>query len=624
MVHRISAPRLLASLLLAGTAVTACNGQTVTLLDAEPKAPNGLTDGTGASPQQTSGRVDLLFAVDDSSSMKPKQVLLARAAGRLVERLLKPLCRDANGVATSQSSFDPRGEAVCPSGSSLEFAQVRDLHVGVLTSSLGNAGNTGADVACEAANGHRATDRATLTGRGIAGAPIERGNFLAYGSLDAVAGYTDIGALKDSLTALVLGAGDQGCGIESQLESVYQFLAAPDPWQEIAVEENKARYDGLNTSLLAQRRDFLRADSLVAVVMITDEDDASLDPLSVGGTGRYFASSNFPGGIDRGGYGTTAAKGTPICETDPNSPDCTSCAFGGCGDQAASYYAAGDDDLNVRFFDMKRRFGVDPLYPVERYVRGFSQTGVPARDAEHIVPTGVELSSLPTPAYDTSAAGCRNPLFAGSLPSDHGDELCDLPAGPRNASLVYFTVLGGVPNDLVSADKLDADGRLRDDSWNAILGRDYARYDRGGLDARLVQSITPRAGRPGPGAVDAEPNDPDNRTHRDWDTHKMDLQYACSYQLPPNLIVPAFESMDCRNDSDAPLCAPGPRDTRRAQIRGRAYPTPRPFAVAKALGRQSTIASLCPRDTSDPASASYGYAPALDALVDRMSAGLAK
>lgn len=62
---------------------------------------------------------------------------------------------------------------------------------------------------------------------------------------------------------------------------MYQFLAAPYPWQDISVEQNKSEYDGLNAAVLVQRHDFLRPDSLVAVVVITDEDDSSLDPLSV-------------------------------------------------------------------------------------------------------------------------------------------------------------------------------------------------------------------------------------------------------------------------------------------------------------------------------------------------------
>ena len=44
--------------------------------------------------------------------------------------------------------------------------------------------------------------------------------------------------------------------------------------------------------LLAQRKAFLRPDSLVVVVMLTDEDDSSPDPLAVGGQGWAFWRSS--------------------------------------------------------------------------------------------------------------------------------------------------------------------------------------------------------------------------------------------------------------------------------------------------------------------------------------------
>ena len=273
----------------------------------------------------------------------------------------------------------------------------------------------------------------------------------------------------------------------------------------------------------------------------------------------------------------------------------------------------------MRFFDLKRRFGIDPLYPISRYVRGFSQTGVPARDDEHEKDDPAHFK--PT-TYDVTAGGCTNPLFAAALPAAPGDELCRLPAGPRRPGLVYFSVLGGVPNDLVGPDRLDPSGRLRDDAWQAIIGTDYASYQRDGLDPRLVQSITPRAGRPDPSAPDALPNDPDNRTHRDWDTKKRDLQYACSFPLVT--AVSKEETLDCQPDSDAPLCASRDQSVVRDQVRARSFPTPRPMQIAHGLGAQATIASLCPSDLSDPTATTYGYRPALDALVDRLKAGLVK
>jgi hypothetical protein len=163
-----------------------------------------------------------------------------------------------------------------------------------------------------------------LLARDIGDGKTENGNFLAYGSGNQP--YTDIEELEKTLQAMVLGVGEDGCGIEDQLESVYQFLAAPDPWADIVVGSGDdlngvASYSGYNESVLLQRHDFLRPDSLVSVVLVTDEDDASIDPLSVAGTGHFYKSYDFPNGNERADATRTAARGTSVCDTDPTSAD---------------------------------------------------------------------------------------------------------------------------------------------------------------------------------------------------------------------------------------------------------------------------------------------------------------
>lgn len=625
MAHSRSRFSVAVALCAVGVSASACNGK-VTVLAPDPGAPSGLLEDPESTQQQQSGRVDLLFAIDnsksmdDASSMRSKQVNLARSAARLVERLVHPLCRDASGASTGASVEDALGAATCPAGGTLEFQPVRDLHVGVLSSSLGNFGNTGELAVC---TGDIVSDHAQLVSRGIGDRPIEPNGFLAYGPGSGQNAYTNATELSESLSALVQNTGS-GCGIEAQLESLYQFLTAPDPWATIDVVDGvgAATYAGSNDTVLVQRRAFLRPDSLVSIVMLTDEDDASIDPLSIGGAGRLYAARSFPNGNQRNFDATfTAARGTSACEAEPTSASCTSCAYAfnspptpevaadpNCRTQESAYYGADDDDINARFFDMKRRYGVEPRYPISRYARALSRFVLPGRAEEH----DEEGTYLP------DAGTCRNPLFASALPAGGSEELCNLPAGPRNRSLVYFSVLGGAPNELLGPDQRDADGRLGEDSWEKLLGRDFASYDRTGIDPRMLQSITPRPGRPGPGAPDAEPSDPGNLTHRDWYTNKRDLQFACTYLLPDELIGTAADNRTCDAGSDSPLCEPGGPGLDRRQIRSQAHPTPRPFAVAKALGRQATVASICPADPT------VGYGPALDALVDRMAAGLIK
>lgn len=632
----MTTPRLASSSvvlsLFAAIGAGACNGQVTTVLAPQPIDADGSDEPSTAQQQQTSGKVDLLLAVDNSSSMRPKQALFARAAARMIERLTHPRCVDGTGAARARSTVDERGQAVCPSGTSLEFAPVTDLHVGMISSSLGNFGNTGGSAICQDSSGRVVSDNARLVTRGLESFPREPEGFLAYGSGSQP--YADSAELGNAVEALVLGAGDNGCGIEAQLESLYQFLIAPEPWGAIEQESSVGRYAGLNEEALRQRKAFLRPDSLVSVILVTDEDDASVDPLTIGGGGGFFAGNSFPGGPPRADGTTTAARGTSTCAATPTAAACTSCAFAfnslpdeavasdpNCSSRETAYYAADDDSLNTRFFDMKRRYGLEPRYPISRYSRGLSLPQVPSRDAEHLKSTPEQPISE---SYDSNAADCRNPLFAASLPDGASGELCNLPAGPRNASLVYFTVLGGAPNELLTGDALDADNRLTDGAWTALLGRDFASSDYTGVDPRMLQSIAPREGRPGVASADADANDPLNRTHRDWNTQKEDLQYACSYPLPEELVVSAAQAVDCRPGSDAPVCEPGDRQNARRQIRGRAFPTPRPFAVARALGRQATVSSLCAADVTNTEADSYGYSAAVDSLVQRMAAGLRK
>src|SRR5205085_4927764 len=126
-----------------------------------------------------------------------------------------------------------------------------------------------------------------------------------------------------------------GCGLEAQLEAMYRFLAQPDPWTQVTVD-NFGDADlgtGVDDALLRQRAAFLRPDSALVVVMLTDEDDSSTDPLAVGGQGWAFMARSFPGSkVFRGDprNGTTAPRGTSACTDSskgPGHPDCTSCGF---------------------------------------------------------------------------------------------------------------------------------------------------------------------------------------------------------------------------------------------------------------------------------------------------------
>ncbi len=691
---RQSVQRCVHLLVLAGALLGGCLTRPVA-----SNAPTTKTNFITNVKQVAVDKIDLLLAIDNSGSMGDKQKFLAEAVPNLVARLVTPNCVDAQGALVKAHgavgvNTDPSGLFGCPAGSRPEFPPIVDIHIGVVTSNMGGFGGD----QCDGAKQPVVSDGGRLVQRGkdkdfnpVQVAPIEPAGFLAwYPESDRhaknprpQAPYASAQALGDSFANVVRGVGEDGCGLEAQLESMYHFLVQPDPYASVKISDvGAASYQGLDPQVLAQRHDFLRADSLVAVIMLTDEDDSSVDPLSLFGNGWRYMSANFvvPGAggegrtrTDAQGGGTTAPRGTSAC-TDPargpGSPECDSCLFAfvsPCDERCQrvkadaacrennGFYEPENDLLNVRFHHMKQRFGVDPQYPIQRYVSGLTKRSVPDRSTEHDK----------AGAY-ADASTCTNPLFARTLPrsaragvdpatgknvyyaqdASGGDildaqgkpaTLCSLPRGDRDPGEVFFAVVGGVPNDLLHFDPADPEkSRLGDDDWTKILGRDPLRYDFSGLDPRMMQSTTPRAGRPGPDAPDFVGADPGNASHRDWDTGKADLEYACTFALPPSFQKPFDDNGDCKNASDAPLCEakraasnvcgtnPGAPGCRRKQVRAKAFPTVRELEVVRALGEQGIAASLCPQETADTTSPLYGYNPGVKAIVDRLANVIAR
>jgi hypothetical protein len=571
-------------------------------------------------------KVDLLLVVDNSASMGDKQELLRLAVPDLVRRLVAPNCVDANGAPLGVSSG-----GVCSQGK-LEFAPVADLHVGAISTSLGGRGGDicdGTDPVGEGATRHD-DDKAHLLNRGsLPGDPLERAvpdvsasNVLAFPS--ATGG--DVTRFVGDVTQLIAGVHEYGCGIEAQLESLYRFLIQPDPYNAIGVDPNDSRrrtLDGVDETLLKQRHDFLRPDSLVAVVLLTDEDDSAPDPRGVGGQAWAYSMKRFPGSAGGG-----AARGTAACDVTStvDTADCTSCGFAGhaqdancqkpgdtdtgIGQPQLGYYKAAEDTLNTRYVRVRERYGVDPQFPISRYFLGLSSSKVPDRAGEQYDGVGVDGKANNT--YN-ARAGCTNPLFAASLPTAATDELCNLPVGPRSANLVVFATITGVPDELL-APQLDAA------AWTKIVGKDPRTYDYTGIDPHMLQSQSPRAGLPTPAASDTA--DPMNG--REWDTGSLDLQYACTFPLttPKDCKEPAFAgACDCASGTPPlpPLCD---ATTRTMQVRAKAYPGIRQLELARELGGRAVVASICPKD-ANPNSPTYGYRAAIQALGNRMAASLA-
>ena len=682
----------------------ACHGGTIAPGDAGADVPcsqggacgdddspgDAPVDGPLPPPAPVS-KLDLLFMIDNSASMADKQALLARAVPEMVMRLVNPNCVDAQGniVGSSQNGQCAQGH--------IEFQPVADMHIGIITSSLGGRGSDACDPnamnpANFALNAHN-DDQGHLINRAganeTANADATPANFLAWlppVPQNAGKPQPPVPALGDAMkligdfTDLISGVHEHGCGFEAQMESWYRFLVQPDPFQSIVKNNTTASFSGIDQTILQQRHDFLRPDSALAVIVITDESEEVADPLAIGGQAWAFANTAFPGSASG-----AAPRGTMECEnpvdpnnashTGPNDPNCTSCDFlmgqsnfntecpGG------AYLDPTDDNLSVRFFQQKRRFGLDAMDPIGKYVMGLSHYAVPSvshsgpnggSDHEHDK-NGTYLGdctyshddapthncvATPKAPDGTDWADCTNPIFATNLPTDPGADLCHLQRGPRTASQVFFTTITGVPHQLLQTDPQNPDSpqksTLSAADWVTILGNDPEHYDFTGADFHMLESETDRQGSQCPAASAADNCDP--ISGREWDTGKGDLQFACIFDIRPeyggvgkDCGSPAYMgACDCATNSfsrDTPLCSktagnnPDARGYTDLQINGKAYPGVRELEVARDLGARAVVSSLCPIHVQDNMGGNdplYGYRPAMQALIDRLSIALQK
>jgi hypothetical protein len=446
--------------------------------------------------------------------------------------------------------------------------------------------------------------------------------------------------LITDLGAMVKGVGVFGCGLESQLESWYRFLIQPDPYQTIGTTKDSGGnlhgvWQGVDQTIIQERADFLRPDSIVLIVDLSDENDSEIDVRSIGGLGVNWMAAGF-----------NPVGGTSACATDPGSPSCQSCAQGHNGStdsqcKAKPTYTAINDwgyDLNLRHVHMKAKYGVDVQFPISRYVTGLTQKVVPDRNGEY--PAGGNGSYAGTP-------DCVNPLFATNLPHGGMDvaTLCRLTPGPRTPDLVFYAHIGGVPHELLHFTHGNPSANaLTSADWVKILGKDPENFDYTGIDPHMIESYQPRAGIAAPGSA----NDADGIVGHDWITDQpvgvmgghvlqVDREYACTFPLADangNLI-----SRDCTQPQNAnfcdcphmagtvstiqlpPICDP---TTITKQVAAKAYPTVRELLLAKKLGAQGIVSSICPIYVAEnsPGDPYYGYRPAVEMILDHLKGAL--
>lgn len=575
--------------------------------------------GSGGSvdlgPQKTSDKLDVLFVVDNSVSMADKQNILKSSLPGFVRRLLNPFCVDAQGNPTALQPTS--GSLACTSGAR-ELAPVKDLHLGVITTSLGAHGD--GDAVCGSGDASATLDdKAELI-------TTHRDNLASYMgtgylSFDTTgqAGISDASSLITDLQAMISAAGEHGCGFEAPLEAMYRFLVDPEPPLTINVVDGSSVRAGINATLLAQRAAFLRPDSSLAIVILSDESDCSIIDEGAG----WLVGSN-----QRMPHATSA------CDADPNDACCRSCAQNetnpppGCAalsqdsvcktipsGQPYATWEGQNDSLNLRCFDQKRRFGFDLLYPVERYSDALTSPTVLNRAKE----------SVP------------NPLLAARDGK-----------GPRSATLISVSLIVGAPwQDLATnaswspghaLQYLGGAGLAKDQRWPLLVGDRIAGTPA--TDPFMRESVGERSGQnPLTNAVivSASASNPTANAingHEVNNSDLSDLQFACTFPLAtPRACANGDSACDCSADkngsldsvtvTNSPLCQPptggAPGST---QYYGKGYPGVRELSFAQLLGERAVPASVCPKTLLDPNSADYAYTPAFSALISRLAVTL--
>jgi hypothetical protein len=622
---------------LAGLAgIAAIAGSSAGCLDrpVSPATPNTTNVFVQDIRQSTVDKIDLLFMIDNSISMADKQQILAEAVPQLVTRLIQP----ATDPVTGKEEFKP----------------VVDIHIGVISSSVGGHGGDQCSKTGAASNPSQ-YDNAHLIGS-------VRPNLQSYQNLGFLwwdptgqkatpPGEGNAGNLNSNFASHVTATGETGCGYEASLEAWYRFLVDPNPPADVVVNNNVAEITGVDDVVLQQRKDFLRQDSLVAIIMLSDENDCSIVD---GGVNWIAAQTSNPNNT-----AFHLPRATAACASDPNSPCCRSCASSetappsGCGDIAsdASCQQTGGvwDDIgdhpNLRCWQQKKRFGLEFLYPTRRYVEGLTQPRIcPQWDAGG--PIGCDANTR-----------VPNPLFNNS-PDGTGTS--------RDPGLIYLAGIVGVPwQDIATDDSITGAGLeyltaseiTSQGRWDWLTPQCLTQVDTAAEqvprpvtmcarwdladepdDALMIESSLPRTGtgalglNNGSGVPIADPSagplaNPVNG--HEWNTADADLQYACIFQRSTPLDCSTGASgCDCDDvtgtyTANNPLCQ-GNGGYTQSQIYAKAFPGQRQLEVLRDFGSNSIVSSICPKvPTGTQTDPSYGYNPAVNAIIERLKEVLA-
>ena len=183
----------------------------------------GSTGGRGGGVVVSNRNFDLLFLIDDSSSMRLAQANIERSFPAFMTRL-----------------------RTAPLG-------LPNIHVAVISSDMG-AGD-GSVASCDTTGGKQGIFQ--YTPRGTCSATGLQAGSTYISDIAGTRNYT--GALENVFTCIA-ALGETGCGFEHQFAAVLRSLGA----------------DG--RAAPAENQGFLRPDAYLGVIMVTNEDDCSATP----------------------------------------------------------------------------------------------------------------------------------------------------------------------------------------------------------------------------------------------------------------------------------------------------------------------------------------------------------
>ncbi|MEZ4394843.1 MAG: hypothetical protein R3A48_27520 [Polyangiales bacterium] len=266
--------------------------------------------------------VDILFGIDDSGSMLNNQANLARSIGALFSELVTPRPERPN------------------------TRPIESLHVGVITADLGTPGSrvpacANSDVGDDgllnpirhglAMRAHQPWSSAGRRFRPTRceNRPDQYPSFLTFTAT------SDLTDFAEDFACNAILSGGASCGLEQQLEAAYRALVIHPALEGVAGNSHP-------------NAGFVRDDAMLAIVLVTDEEDGSTRDC------RY---------------------------REPGDPDGT-CPMDGSGSRLGVFDSTDPSwssaDLNLRFYMYPPGGAQDPTWPLNRYIdprrpdRGFT------------------------------------------------------------------------------------------------------------------------------------------------------------------------------------------------------------------------------------------------------------